>query len=148
MIEKRNAVELIGMKLRTNNADEMDPAKAGIGGLWQAFYDRAGSVLPSGAAVYGVYFNYESDMNGDFDVAVCADASSALQFAGAEPIAIREGEYAVFRAKGEMPQTVINLWVEIWEYFQSGKSPYLRAYTTDFERYFGDDEVEICIAVK
>jgi predicted transcriptional regulator YdeE len=46
-----------------------------------------------------------------------------------------------------MPQTLIQTWIAIWDYFAKD-SEYKRAYTTDFELYRGGDAVDIHIAVK
>lgn len=47
-----------------------------------------------------------------------------------------------------MPQTVISLWEKIWDFFSSADCAYSRAYTTDFEYYKSESEVEISIAIK
>ncbi|HFG1933513.1 TPA: AraC family transcriptional regulator, partial [Vibrio cholerae] len=51
-------------------------------------------------------------------------------------------------ATGEMPQVVIDLWNEVWNYFASEHCPHERAYTTDFEYYKSANSVEISIAVR
>lgn len=58
-----------GLKIRTKNADEMNPKTAKIGALWQTFFTDAMPTLEP-TPLYGVYTNYESDARGEFDVLV------------------------------------------------------------------------------
>ena len=58
------------------------------------------------------------------------------------------GKYVTFSASGEMPQTLIDLWGEVWSYFSAENCLYERAYTTDFEYYKSAHEVEVSIAVR
>lgn len=133
-----------GIKVRTRNADEMNLDSSKISGLWQRFYGDIFSNLAPGASILGVYCNYESDFTGEFDVV----AGSAELEEGVDSVTIQAGKYLVFEGKGSMPQAVIDAWTSIWEYFSSDESKYLRAYTTDFELYKSDDEVQVFIAIK
>ena len=45
-----------------------------------------------------------------------------------------------------MPKVVIDTWKDIWEYFSTSDAE--RKYSTDFELYKSEDEVEIYIAIK
>ena len=40
-VETIEAVKAYGFSVRTTNTDEIDPAKAKIGQLWQGFFDQA-----------------------------------------------------------------------------------------------------------
>lgn len=62
-------------------------------------------------------------------------------------LALQAGEYLVFSATGPMPQTVLQTWGVVWQYFQSNPSVQ-RSYGTDFEVYSGADTVAIHIGVK
>ncbi|MBY0385545.1 GyrI-like domain-containing protein [bacterium] len=139
---------VFGLKTRTKNADEMNPSTAKIGGLWQNFFSQRGPLLKSNSKVYGVYTNYESDMNGSFDVYAGADSLEKSNLPNLETVSIQKGKYLVFSSKGGMPQAVITAWTEIWNYFSSPSCPHQRAYTTDFEFYKSDREVEVFIAIK
>ncbi|WP_417505152.1 GyrI-like domain-containing protein [Marinomonas gallaica] len=134
-----------GVQVRTKNADEMNADSAKIGGLWQKFGSSITPKLTSDSIVYGVYCHYESDANGEFDVYAGSNVVTDLD--GLESVTVHAGEYMVFSQKGDMPQSVINAWVEIWQYF-SELPERERAYTTDFECYKSDDEVEVYIALK
>ena len=137
--------QVTGIKVRTQNADEMNADSAKIGTLWQGFSSQVAPKLADNAKVYGVYCQYESDANGAFDVYAAADKLTDTD--AFESQTIQAGEYMVFSQKGDMPQAVIDAWVEIWQYF-SELPERERAYTTDFEYYKSDDEVEVYIALK
>ncbi len=136
-----------GLSIRTTNANEMSAETAKIGALHQRFDKTATVDYINGARVYGVYFDYESDASGEFSVLSGADqieASSEIL----EQVNLPAGQYMVFTGKGEMPQTVIETWMKIWEYFSDENASKQRAYTTDYEFYKSEDEVEVCISIK
>lgn len=137
--------QISGIKVRTKNEDEMNPESAKIGALWQGFGSQVAPKLTDGARVYGVYCHYESDAEGAFDVYAGSDGlKDTDQF---EQLEVQTGEYMVFSGQGDMPQAVIDTWVAIWQYF-SELPERERAYTTDFEFYKSENEVEVYIAVK
>jgi len=143
-IEEQN---IYGLSVRTTNADEMNSDKARIGALWQVFDDKVSIDYKNGSRVFGVYYNYESDAHGEFTVLA---GSNQLDDSvkDLEHVVIPSGKYLVFEAKGEVPQVVIDVWGEIWRYFDSESSEYQRTFTADFEYYKNQNEIEICIAVK
>lgn len=140
--------KVTGLVARTTNENEMNPATAKIGALWEQFYKTASPKLSDISKVYGLYTNYESDSTGDFDVVACADTLTPEYLEGAIEFQISSGNYLKFSNKGEMPQVAISLWGEIWDYFNSPDCQHERAYTTDFEFYKSSDEIEILIAIK
>lgn len=140
--------KVTGLSVRTTNNKEMDPSTAKIGKLWEEFYKNCSSLLNNNSKVYGLYTNYESDATGEFDVIACSDTLSKEQLENSEEFHILSGKYLKFSGSGEMPQVVISLWGQVWEHFNSSNCPHTRAYTTDFEHYKSENEVEILIAVK
>lgn len=58
-LSKRN---VFGISVRTKNANEMDVSTAKIGPLWGKFYQTVAPALSQGSTVYGVYYNYESEL--------------------------------------------------------------------------------------
>jgi predicted transcriptional regulator YdeE len=141
-----SAFSVTGLKARTTNAAEQNPATGRIGPLWGQFYS---SSLASQGSIYGVYSNYESDMHGAFDITAGVGGAlveSANQ--GWQTLQVKAGDYLVFRHKGAMPQAVIDCWIQIWQYFSQPRSDVQRRYATDFEQYLGSDEVAIHIGVK
>nr|WP_231893544.1 GyrI-like domain-containing protein [Pseudoalteromonas sp. MQS005] len=138
---------LIGLKVRTCNANEMNAGTANIAELWQKFGEKFANSLTENTKVYGVYTNYESDLTGDFDVIACCDNLS-IKLPEAKKVTIQAGRYLVFKGEGEMPDAVIDLWGEIWQYFSSDDCRYARTYTSDFEYYKNSNEIEIAIAIE
>ena len=132
------------MSTRTTNANEMHSKTANIGALWQKFDDEIFVNYKEGQRIYGVYYNYESNANGEFDVLVgYASSNDTL-----ESIKIKKEKYLLFEGKGEMPQAVIQTWAKIWEFFSKENVQYERIYTTDFEYYKDEKTVQIHISIK
>lgn len=99
---------VLGISVRTKNADEMQPQTAKIGELWQQFYQDIAPKLQNGATIYGLYSNYESDASGEFTVMACSDKVNESVSNDLEQSSIKKGNYLVFEGAGEMPQAVIN----------------------------------------
>ena len=139
-------IPIAGISARTTNAAEFNPVTGKIAGLWGRFFsegqfDSLPNKLPE-SPVYGVYSGYESDYTGAFDVT----AGVAISRAQGQ-VELQAGEYLVFSATGPMPQTVLQTWGVVWQYFQSNPNVQ-RSYATDFEAYIGIDMVEIHIGVR
>jgi len=139
------SVKVKGLQIRTNNANEMHPDTQKIAPLWGRFYREVLPTLKEGATVYGVYHNYASDANGDFDVTVGADVLEVTE--EMKEVTLEEGRYLVFPVKGELPQAIIDTWQQVWAYFEDPSIDERRAHETDFEKYISEDEVEIVIGV-
>ena len=137
-----------GISVRTKNADEMQPQTSKIGGLWHQFYQEIAPTLQERATILGVYYNYASDASGEYSVMAGSDQVADSRNNFLENVAIQPGKYLVFKETGEMPQVVISTWSKIWDYFSADTADYQRAYTTDFELYKSQNEIEIYIAVK
>ena len=141
---------IYGISTRTKNADEMNPQTAKIGAVWQKFDETVDVDYKGGERVYGVYYNYESDANGEFDVLAGYETSNEKL----ESIKIETGKYLVFNKiykennGNSRVQAVIETWGEIWEYFSNENSQYKRAYKTDFEYYKNQNEIEIYISIQ
>ncbi len=140
---------IYGILTRTTNANEMNPETAKIGETWQKFNHKVAVDYQKGERVYGVYFNYESDAKGEFDVlAGCEKENNSL-----DKVSIQKGTYLVFEAKAKTPdnnariQAVISAWGEVWEYFDDENSEYKRTYKTDFEYYKNQSDIDICISI-
>lgn len=140
--------EIYGISVRTSNANEFNPETAKIAALYQNFDKTVPVDYKNGARVYGLYYGYESDHNGEFSVLAGTDQPAASPARFLEKVKITGGDYLVFEAKGRVPQVVIDTWARIWDYFANDKSEYQRAYTTDFEYYKSQDEIDIYIALK
>jgi len=134
-----------GLQVRTKNTDEMNPETQKIAPLWGRFFNEVLPTLDEGAMVYGVYHNYESDAGGEYDVLVGADAIHVTD--EMKSVDLQAGKYLMFPVKGELPQAIIETWMQIWAYFEDPSIDERRAYETDFELYKSADEVEIYIGV-
>ena len=139
-------LRIAGLAARTSNAREMDPGKAAIPGLWQRFMQEQPKAGAS-AAVYSVYTEYESDVNGAYTVVIGRQAD--IGAIAEKTVTIPAGKYLEFTSTGEMPAAVVNGWKQVWEYFARSEAP-ARAYTADFEVYdpATPETVKIWIAVK
>jgi predicted transcriptional regulator YdeE len=143
---------VVGVEIRTSNADESRPASARIPALWQRFYAEGildkipGKTTP--AVPLGVYTDYEGDEAARYRLLAGAAVEERTPTPpGLGRALIPADRYLLFQAEGDMPKVVIDTWTAIWEYF--AKSPgHVRAFTTDFELYRGPKTVEIYIAVK
>ena len=146
-IKERN---ILGITARTNNTNEQSPVTGKLKALWGGFFENGlMSKIPNqkeNSPMFGVYSSYESDFNGDYTVTVGMEISSHDIASEYKEVKIEGGKYLLFRAKGEMPQVVIDTWKKVWEYFPTSNIE--RKYSTDFELYKSEDEVEIYIAVK
>jgi predicted transcriptional regulator YdeE len=85
-------------------------------------------------------------VTGDFDVIACSDEQS-INLRDSVTVTTHAGSYLVFSGEGEMPDAIIDLWGEIWQYFSSDDCRYTRTYTSDYEYYKTATEVEIAIAI-
>jgi len=145
-IEEIKEKIIYGISTRTKNIDEMNPQTAKIGAIWQKFYQT----VECEEKVYGVYYNYESDANGEFDVLAGYETSNEKL----ESVKIEKGKYLVFHKTYEenndnsTVQAIIETWGKIWEYFSNENSQYKRAYRTDFEYYKNQNEIEIYISIQ
>ena len=122
---------IVQQRLNNNIADEIIPP------LWQNNLDK----LPQGHYCYGIYFNYATNYQADYDFAI---ASEVVLETDIPVIEIKDlSFYEVFRCNmDEIYQT----WQLIWEKEQQGLLK--RAYSVDFEKYYPDGLVEIYIAVE
>ncbi|HXM36877.1 MAG TPA: GyrI-like domain-containing protein [Pyrinomonadaceae bacterium] len=140
-----------GINVRTANRNEASPETARLGTLWGRFFQEG---IPGKVAdrvpdspVYGVYSDYESDVNGQYSVTAGMQIEpSATGGDSFTHVDVASGEYLVFEGKGPIPQVVIETWKTVWDYFAEARE-FKRAYTTDFELYKGMDEVAIHISV-
>jgi len=149
-IEEIEAKTIYGISTRTKNLNEMNPETAKIGAIWQKFDSTVEVSYKDGERVYGVYYNYESDANGEFNVmAGYAKVNDELDM-----VKIEKGRYLVFNKVFEPTdestriQAIIETWGKIWDFFSNENSQYKRIYKTDFEFYKNQNEIEIYISIE
>lgn len=133
---------VIGLSIKTRNTDEFNENTAKLPSLWQQFYS---SNFAANANIFEVYSDYESDANGLYTVTVgVTDNNECAEFSS---VKIQAGSYLVFEGEGQMPSTVVEIWKQIWAYFEE-KREYQRSFISDFEAYSGSDKVAIYIGIK
>jgi len=140
-----------GITVRTLNSNEVNPDTAKLGKHWNRFFSESlAAKIPhclDDALIYGVYSNYESDLNGYYDLTAGVAVSTEAEQTDFASIIIDAGNYLVFENPGTMPQAVIDAWQAVWTFFQD--NPQIqRKYSTDFEAYRGANEVAVHIGVK
>jgi predicted transcriptional regulator YdeE len=149
-IVEKPALLVIGIDCRTSNAPEAGPHD--IPKLWGRFYNEGIiSQIPNKVSneVIALYCDYAGDHTQPYSVVIgCYVSSLDTIPEGMVAKTIPASSYAVFRAIGEYPSSLIETWGNIW------KQPDLqRTYTGDFELYgdkFGTGspkEVEVYIAI-
>ncbi|MFA8344455.1 MAG: GyrI-like domain-containing protein, partial [Rhodothermaceae bacterium] len=96
--------------------------------------------------VIGLYSEYESDHNGEYTLIVGAEVNETEEdnFTFGK---IVKGEYLSFNIKGDFPQAIIQGWTDIYRYFENNKKVE-RTFTSDFEEYLSENELNINIAIK
>jgi predicted transcriptional regulator YdeE len=153
-LRQTEAKRVAGLALRTDNATESRAGGSGgkIPGLWQRFRteDWFGRLEALGAfgPPIGVYSAYESDVSGSFQILAGREVPATAGVAAPlYVVSVPAGTYLVFESAGQLPQSVVKGWQEVWAYFERPRDV-ARAYSCDFEIYPSAEAVEIWIAVK
>ena len=90
--------------------------------------------------VYAVYYNYESDHTGKYDLLIGSTNNTCE-----ETVQLLPGKYLVVDVEKGTPELIGAAWQSIW----SNQEIYeKRAFTTDFERYLEDGSAKIYLAIK
>ncbi len=144
----------IGLETRTTNALEANPSTANIPNTWQQFFAHGfAQSIPaqtSSERLYGLYTRYESDFRGAYSMIVAAEVTpDAVTPNQLTKIEIPAAKYLIFAGTGEMPQAVVQVWQQVWQFFAPSECLHQRAYTTDFEVYDSTrpNTIEIYIAI-
>lgn len=141
--------QLLGITIRTSNEDEKSSATAKIPGLWQNFHTNIYKQILQGTPIYGVYTGYESDYTGYFDISAAVEKDNNSDDAvNIRPITLQEGQYLKFTPEAIGAHQVPALWEQVWAFFSDEQQKLTRAYTTDYEVYYPNQEVELFIAIK
>lgn len=149
LVNLKEEKSIYGLLTRTTNANEMDPDKAQLGKLWQRFDAEVDVDYQGGERVYGVYYHYQSDANGEFDVLAGREKSEE----GLQEVIIPAGRYLVFskqavtNSESARVEAIIACWGEVWHYFEDQNSEFKRAYKVDYEHYENEQDIKIYISV-
>jgi predicted transcriptional regulator YdeE len=150
VIDKPSMI-VIGIECRTSNHPDAGPHD--IPKLWGKFYqDNILSQIPNKASdeIIALYCDYEGNYTQPYTCVIGCPVTSFDEVPeGMVAKIIPATSYAVFRAVGEYPHSLIETWGKIWQ----GDVEQTRTYTGDFEVY-GDKftsgspkEVEVYIAI-
>jgi len=130
------AFTVIGLSVRTTNAQEMMGTDGRIAPLWDRFARGADAIpgIAEQGTTYAVYTSYESDETGAYDFVLGKSVQSAQSAPdGMVKLQIPAARYMVFSAAGSSPDAIKATWLKVYEYFgrQTGEQ---RAFTVDFEQ--------------
>lgn len=126
---------VVGISARTKNSDVNMTTI--IGSLWSNFYQNGiYASIPNkvNTAALGIYSDYETDVNGTYQVTVGCEVSSIDNLPLNTMVKkIPAGKYAKFIVHGHMQQAVAAFWEELWQMNLD------RNYQCDFEEYLNSD---------
>ena len=151
---------LVGVKIRTNNNNEIDPALSKIAVLAESYWGNQTSNLikhrSHAGITYAVYTDFENQEKGEYTYFLGEEVDS-LDDQDLTQLSVQNlspGTYQQFTSEqGAIPGIVISSWKEIWSMKPTdflGK----RTFCTDFEVYdqrAADPSsaiVDICIGVE
>lgn len=141
-------ITVAGIKIRTRNSDPNMAIQ--IGELWEGFFSKGIYQSISNKEndkSIGLYTNYESDVNAEYDVMVCCEIQKKSNLpTGVQTRTIPVGKYAKFIVKGHMQKAVAEFWEKLWSMNLD------RKYSCDFEEYqsggdMNNAEIHIYIAL-
>ena len=143
------AFTVIGLSIRTTNAQEMSGSNGKIGPLWSQFMHGGADTIPGvkQGTIYAVYTHYESDETGAYDLILGKSVSPEQPPpANMKRIHIPASSYLVFSAADSSPEATKAAWSDVYAYFLHHIEKH-RAFTIDFEQHSGS-ESKIFIAVR
>lgn len=132
---------LVGLAIRTNNKQEMNPDSSCIAPLAGRFWgEQLGELIhhrSQPGVTFSVYTDYESDETGDYTYFI-GEAVSSLEgqdLGRFQSLVIPESHYTRLTSpSGPMPEVVIAGWQKIWS-MSSESLLGSRKYIADFEIY-------------
>ena len=147
-----NGFKIIGIETRTTNKNNQ--AQQDLGSLWGKFFsENLIEKIPNKSSyeIIAIYTDYKSDYTEDYTTIIGMPVSTLNEIPdGLIGREFHADQFKKFIAKGEMPQAVVNTWIDIWQRDQELN----RKYAYDFEVYgeksqHGENsEVEIYIGTK
>lgn len=137
IIKNQPGFTVMGLVIRTNNNNEMNPEAAKIMPLCaQYFSQNIASMIPNrknpGITIDG-FTNYASNEFGDYDYFIGEVVTKAEPVVGLTIIEVPEGRYVKFTTpKGKIPDIIINAWQKIWRMTPKDLGG-TRVYRNDYE---------------
>ncbi|WP_394834759.1 GyrI-like domain-containing protein [Pendulispora rubella] len=132
---ERDAFEVVGIEIRTTNADELS-SRGKIPALWQRFFaEGLLEAIPHrkpGAPILAVYSNYENGIHGAYSLLLGTEVTSVDGLPeGFVARAVPKAKYAIFESnQGPTAHVVPDVWKRIWTWNEGA-----RAFVADFEVY-------------
>jgi predicted transcriptional regulator YdeE len=155
-IDLHKEQHVIGIAIRTTNADEMDPTKGRIPGIWQRFFQEAimGRIpnkVPHAHPV-AVYTDYEDGDTSEYTMIVGCEVVSLDDVpAGMIGVTVPARTYAKFTSNEPGPRGIQDAWRQVREHFTTS-SHEARAFIADFEEIGpGEDgapQAAVCVVLK
>ena len=140
---------VIGIECRTSNDPSAGPQD--IPQLWQKFYaENIQSKIPNKASdeVIALYCDYEGDYTQSYSC-VIGCAVNSLEQIPEEMVGkiVPESTFALYRAEGEFPKSLIDTWSHIWH--SDLKRTYLGDYEVYGHKFSGTSkEIDILVAIE
>jgi predicted transcriptional regulator YdeE len=139
-------IKISGLKTTNLNLTSADQS-IHISNAWNTYFALN---LPNPMRTFGVYTDYEKNMNYSMII--------GSEFKNPETLpsklfsfSIPNGRYAIFTVKGKMPDAIQKFWGDFWTHIKS--FPFERTFKADFELYDerkvnADPEVNVYISIK
>jgi len=147
-----NGFKIIGISTRTTNKNHQD--QQDLGNLWGQFYaENIFEKIPNKLSneVIAIYTDYKSDFTEEYTTIIGVHVLTLHEIPnGLIGREFQPENFQKFTAKGEMPNAIVNTWIDIWKRDKELN----RKYSYDFEVYGEksqngeNSEVEIFIAIK
>jgi predicted transcriptional regulator YdeE len=147
-----NGFKIIGISIRTTNKDRQ--SQHDLAKLWEQFFaDNIYGKIPNKVSdnILSIYTDYKSDFTDEYTSIIGVPVSTLDEIPGGLiGREIKPDSFQKFVAKGEIPDAVVNTWLNVWQRDKELK----RKYTYDFEVYGQksrngeNSEVEIFIATE
>lgn len=141
---------VVGISARIANDGD---AGTEVEAIWGRFWgEDIRNKVPNSASedIYAVYFDYESDHTGAYNLLTGMAVNSLDDVPeGFQSIEVPEGTYQEYISNGKMPEAIVKTWMEIWA--DQGLNRAFRVdYTVHGEKYFDGDnaQVETYISLK
>lgn len=143
---------VVGIQICINNDFEMYVEDFWFSCFWEKFNDEClvYFILDKvvGFLVYGVYIEFDDGVVGDYSVFVGVEVIDEEKVLEEYVIVMLEvGDYLVFQGCGRMFDMVMEIWGQVWYYFESDDVLEC-VFLIDYEVFEGGDQVIIYVGVK
>jgi len=125
------------LSLRTNNFNDPEIIKK-VTDLWAAALKK---LSDHNGSIYGVYHNYESNYQGDYDLSISI-VTEQLQ----DNTITLGHNYREFPITLNQSSSIVEVWQNIWQMEKNGELD--RQYDADYEEYRADGTVSIFVSLK